>query len=173
MTSTNRASSPPPISSPILQPQNRFKSAYANIIQKVTHKPAVDDTTNNKNSFSINNPNLVRGGLIGVAVSALLSWNSGKYSRLGIFRKRWQFVRTFIMVNRKPNLPRLFTNYYIPALDTVVKNFMCYSGEAGIGKSSHFQYMAYTQSGIRPAMYIAFKASGKDATFYEDIAEQV
>lgn len=126
MTTTNKVGQPTTVSIFPLQQQNRFKSAYANIIQKVTHKPAQDDS--HKNNFSINNPNLVRGGMIGIAVSALLSWNSGKYSRLGIFRKRWQFIRTFIMVNRKPNMPALFTNYYVPTLDTVVKNFMCYSG---------------------------------------------
>jgi hypothetical protein len=30
--------------------------------------------------------------------------------------------------------------------------------------------LAYTQSGIRPALYLSFKASGKDATFEEDMA---
>lgn len=74
------------------------------------------------------------------------------------------------MVNRKPNIPVIITHYFQPNLDTVVKNFMCYSGEAGIGKSTHFMNVAYTQSGIRPALYVSFKASGKDATFYEDIA---
>lgn len=115
---------------------------------------------------------MIRGGVIGLVLSALLSWNAGKYSRLGIFRKRWRFIRHFIMVNQKPNIPVLVTHYYQPYLDTVVKNFMCYSGEAGIGKSTHFMNLAYTQSGIRPALYLAFKASGKDATFYEDLAEQ-
>lgn len=69
------------------------------------------------------------------------------------------------MVNRKPSFSQVFTSYYTPPLDTVVKNFMCYSGQAGIGKSSHFMNLAYTQSGIRPALYLSFKSSGKDATF--------
>lgn len=71
---------------------------------------------------------MIRGGLIGVVVSALISWNAGKYSRLGILRKRWKFTRNFIIVNRKPKNPQIFTNYYVPPLDAVVKNFMCYSG---------------------------------------------
>jgi hypothetical protein len=62
-------------------------------------------------------------------------------------------------------MPQIFTNYYSPPLNAVVKNFMCFAGEAGIGKSTHFMYLAYTQSGIRPALYLSFKASGKDATF--------
>lgn len=82
----------------------------------------------NSTSFNISNPNMIRGGLIGVAISALISWNAGKYSRLGIIRKRWQFIRSFIMVNRKPEMSQVFTNYYSPPLDSVVKNFMCYSG---------------------------------------------
>lgn len=67
----------------------------------------------------------------------------------------------------------IVTNYYTPVLDTVMNNFFCFSGEAGIGKSYHFQNMSYTQSGIRPALYVAFKSSGRDATFEEDLAEQL
>ena len=67
----------------------------------------------------------------------------------------------------------LFTNYYTPNLSTVMNNFICFSGEAGIGKSYHFQDMAYKNSGVRPAIYIAFKAAGKDTTFEEDLASQV
>ena len=142
------------------------------MVSKVKDAEDQNKPDDNKNSFKLNNPNMIRGGLIGVAVSAILSWNAGKYSRLGIFRKRWKFIRNFIMVNRKPSIPQIFTHYYTPALDTVVKNFMCYSGEAGIGKSTHFMNLAYNQSGIRPALYLSFKASGRDATFEEDIAEQ-
>jgi len=76
------------------------------------------------------------------------------------------------MVNKKPNVPIMVTNYHTPILNTVVKNFMCYSGEAGVGKSTHFKNLAFTQSGIRPALYLSFKAAGKDATFFEDIADQ-
>lgn len=75
------------------------------------------------------------------------------------------------MTNRKPSFPQVFTNYYSPNLETGAKNFMCYSGEAGIGKSTHFMNLAYTQSGNRPALYLSFKFTGKDAgTFEEDIA---
>lgn len=143
------------------------------MVSKVKDSEEQIKTEDNNNGFKLNNPNMIRGGLIGVAVSAILSWNAGRYSRLGIFRKRWKFIRNFIMVNRKPEIPQLFTNYYTPCLDTVVKNFMCYAGEAGIGKSTHFMNLAYQQSGIRPALYLSFKASGRDATFEEDIAEQM
>jgi predicted ATP-dependent serine protease len=48
---------------------------------------------------------------------------------------------------------------------------MCYSGEAGIGKSTHFMNLAYTESKIRPALYFSFKFTGKDNnSFEEDIA---
>ena len=56
----------------------------------------------------------------------------------------------------------MLTDYYAPNLDTVAKNFMCYSGEAGIGKSTHFTNLAYSQSSRRPALYLSFKFSGKD-----------
>lgn len=105
---------------------------------------------------------MIKGALIGTAITALIRWNMGKYSRLGIFRKRWALVRHIIKTNTKPNTPAVFTNYYSPNLDTAAKNFMCYSGEAGIGKSSHFINLAYTQSGARPALYLSFKFTGKD-----------
>lgn len=107
---------------------------------------------------------MIRGGLIGVAISALISWNSGRYNRVGSAIRRLNFIRNFIKVNKKPLMP-LLTNYYTPNLSVVVNNFICYSGEPGIGKSYHFQNMAYTQSGVRPSIYLAFKASGKDTTF--------
>jgi hypothetical protein len=71
---------------------------------------------------------MIKGGLIGMVVSALISWNTGKYTRLGSFRKKWSFVRKFIMSNPKPTIPTLLTFYHQPNIDTVVKNFMCYSG---------------------------------------------
>jgi hypothetical protein len=115
---------------------------------------------------------MIRGGLIGVAISALVSWNGGRYSRVGAALKRWKFTRNFILVKRKPDMP-ITTNYFVPAVDSVMNNFMCFSGEAGIGKSYHFQQMSYEQSGVRPSIYLSFKASGRDATFEEDIAEQL
>ena len=115
---------------------------------------------------------MIRVGLIGAAVSGFLRWNAGRYSRVGSAFRRWRFVRNFILTNQKP-VTTVFTNYYTPNLDVVVNNFICYSGDAGIGKSSHFQNMAYQNSGIRPALYIAFKASGKNNTFEEDLADQV
>lgn len=108
---------------------------------------------------------MIKGGMVGLVVSALISWNAGKYNRLGMFLKRWRFIRNFVMINRKPEMLQSFTNYYVPPLNAVVKNLVCFSGEAGIGKSSHFVHLAYNQSGIRPSLYISFKASGKDATF--------
>lgn len=66
--------------------------------------------------------------MIGLIISTLISWNAGKYNRLGVFMKRWKFIRNFIVVNRKPELTQVFTNYYVPPLNSVVKNFMCYSG---------------------------------------------
>lgn len=108
------------------------KDAYTKIVTKIKdadeYPNAPGSKGNEKTNFNISNPNMIRGGLIGVAVSALISWNAGKYSRIGILRKRWKFIRNFIMVNRKPEMPQVFTNYYSPPLDTVVKNFMCYSG---------------------------------------------
>ena len=114
---------------------------------------------------------MLRGGLIGVAISGFISWNTGRYSRIGSAFRRMRFTRNFILTNQKPIMP-ICTNYYTPNLSTVVNNFICYSGEAGIGKSYHFQNMAYENSGVRPAVYLAFKASGKDASFEEDLAEQ-
>lgn len=115
---------------------------------------------------------MIRGGLIGIAISAMVTYNSGRYSRIGAAFRRIKFVRNFIKVNKKPLMP-LLTNYYTPNLSTVVNNFICYSGEPGIGKSYHFQDMSYTQSGVRPSIYLAFKAAGKDTSFLEDLAEQV
>lgn len=114
---------------------------------------------------------MIRGGLIGVFISGLLSWNMGRHSRIGSAFRRMRFTRNFILANQKPTMT-LFTNYYTPNLSTVVNNFICYSGEAGIGKSYHFQNMAYSNSGVRPAIYLAFKASGNGVTFEEDLAEQ-
>ena len=124
---------------------------------------------NQSERFQLTNQNMIRGGLIGVAISAFMSWNGGKYSRVSAAFKRWKFTRNFILINPKP-LMKLSTNYYTPVLDTVVNNFICFSGEPGIGKSYHFQNMSYQQSGVRPALYLSFKASGRDVTFEEDIA---
>ena len=121
---------------------------------------------------SNNNFALLRGGLIGVAISAFVSWNAGRYSRVGSALKRWKFARNFILIKQKPLMP-ITTNYYVPVLDTVMNNFFCFSGEAGIGKSYHFQNIAYIQSENRPALYLAFKSSGKNDNFDDDLAEQL
>lgn len=105
-------------------------------------------------------------------VSALVRWNYGRYSRLGSFFRRMKFIRNFILINKKPLMP-IATNYYIPVLDTVMNNFFCFSGEAGIGKSYHFLNLSYAQSGVRPAIYLAFKSSGISESFKEDLAEQI
>lgn len=47
---------------------------------------------------------------------------------------------------------------------------MCFSGESGIGKSFHFENIAYLESLVRPSLYLSFKASGKGPTFEEDLA---
>lgn len=93
-------------------------------------------------TLGINNTSMIRGGLIGVAISALVSWNTGRYSRIGSAFRRWRFTRNFILAKQKPVIS-LFTNYYTPKLNSVMNNFICYSGEAGIGKSYHFQNMVY------------------------------
>ena len=61
----------------------------------------------------------------------------------------------------------------MPNLENPMNNFSCFSGEAGIGKSSHFQKLAYMNSGVRPVLYLSFKSSGKEGTFQEDLALQV
>lgn len=82
----------------------------------------------------------VKGALIGSAITAFISWNSGRYSRIGTFLKRWRFIRFF--VSPKQHFGSfLITNYHRPLLNTVANNFYCYSGEPGIGKSYHFQLL--------------------------------
>lgn len=83
----------------------------------------------------------IKGALIGATITAFISWNSGRYSRVGQAIKRFKFVRNFINYKKLNCLP-ILTNYYEPQLNTVANNFFCYSGEPGIGKSYHFRYIA-------------------------------
>jgi hypothetical protein len=94
----------------------------------------------------------------------LIGFNAGKYSRLGAVRKRLRFIRRFISAKHQLPLP-LYTNYFYPNHKTVSMNFKCFSGEAGIGKSYHFQNMVYLESLVRPALYLSFKATGQGTTF--------
>jgi hypothetical protein len=52
----------------------------------------------------------IRGGLIGAAITAFLSWNTGKYNRIGLAIKRAKFIRSFIAMKKTQGLP-LMTNY--------------------------------------------------------------
>ena len=78
-------------------------------------------------NFKNNGTYLLRGALIGAAVSAFLSWNGGRYNRIGAAIKRSKFIRNFILTKEKP-LMAIATNYYTPVLDTVMNNFFCFSG---------------------------------------------
>ena len=87
--------------------------------------------------IALSESSIIRGGLVGAILTAAIGFNAGKYSRLGAIRKRSRFLRSFITINRKPEIIA-FSNYFYPNLKTVTKNFMCFSGESGIGKSYHF-----------------------------------
>ena len=65
-------------------------------MSKLKHQDQSND------ELHLSNKHIIGGGLIGIAFSALVRWNMGKYSRLGIYRKRWVLARNFIMINRKP-----------------------------------------------------------------------
>jgi hypothetical protein len=52
----------------------------------------------------------IRGGLIGVAITAFLSWNTGKYNKIGIALRRLKFMRRFISLKKHHGLP-IMTNY--------------------------------------------------------------
>lgn len=106
----------------------------------------------------------VKGALIGAVITAFISWNTGRYSRIGTFLKRWRFMRSFVRVKEKP-LSFPITNYHHPLLDTVANNFYCYSGEPGIGKSIHFQDLISQESIKRPALYVSFKSMGRENNF--------
>jgi len=114
----------------------------------------------------------IRGGLIGIAITAFLSWNTGKYNKIRNAIRRTKFVRNFFSIKKIYGLP-MMTSYDEPQLNSVASNFFCYSGEPGIGKSYHFQHLVAKESVMRPAMYISFKTVGKDINFDNDIAEQI
>lgn len=114
----------------------------------------------------------VKGALIGSAITAFISWNSGRYSRIGTFIKRWRFIRFF--VSPKQHFGSfLLTNYHRPLLNTVANNFYCYSGEPGIGKSYHFQLLVSKESTVRPSLYVSFKSLGREVNFSNDISDQL
>lgn len=156
------------LSSKVQDLTSKIHKTYNKIITKIKHEDDQDG------QYKISNKHIIGGGLLGIVLSAFIRWNMGKYSRLGIYRKRWGLARNFIMINKRLPFEKILTNYYAPNLDMVAKNFMCYSGEAGIGKSTHFMNLAYSQSIRRPSLYLSFKFSGKDHnTFEQDIAQQV
>lgn len=45
----------------------------------------------------------VKGALIGAAITTFISWNSGRYNRLGLLLKRWKLVRYFVSPKPSPN----------------------------------------------------------------------
>lgn len=114
----------------------------------------------------------VKGALIGAVITAFISWNTGRYSRIGTFIKRWRFLRFFAGEKDRPHSFPI-TNYHHPLLDTVANNFYCYSGEPGIGKSFHFQLMMAKESTARPSLYVSFKTIGRENNFERDISEQL
>ena len=81
---------------------------------------------------------MILGGLIGVVITAFLSWNTGRCNKIGLALKRASFVRHFIALKKISGLS-IMTRYDEPQLNSVASNFFCYSGEPGIGKSYHFQ----------------------------------
>lgn len=111
----------------------------------------------------------IRGGLIGAAITMFLSWNTGKYNKIGIAIRRAKFVRSFIGIKNISGLP-MMTHYDEPQLNAVASNFFCYSGEPGIGKSYHFLNLVAKESLIRPTLYLSFKTVGKDTNFENDVA---
>lgn len=52
----------------------------------------------------------IRGGLIGVAITAFLSWNTGKYNKIGIAMRRLKFIRYFITPKKISGL-QIMTQY--------------------------------------------------------------
>lgn len=107
---------------------------------------------------------VLRGGLIGAAITMFVSWNTGKYNKIGIALRRARFVRYFIGIKNISGLP-MMTHYDKPQLNSVVSNFFCYSGEPGIGKSYHFLNLAANESLVRPTLYLSFKTVGKNTNF--------
>ena len=97
-----------------------------------------------ENDFFARPEFLLRGGLIGATMAAFISWNTGKISKIGIFYRKWKLTRNFILP--KPKLEYHFeeklTKYYKHKCDKPMNNIICFSGESGIGKSSHFQSMS-------------------------------
>jgi len=69
----------------------------------------------------------IKGALIGATITAFISWNSGRYSRIGQAIKRFKFSRSFINYKNFKCLS-ILTNYNEPQLNTVANNFFCYSG---------------------------------------------
>lgn len=106
----------------------------------------------------------IRGGLIGVAITMFLSWNTGKYNKIGIAIRRAKFIRYFISIKQLTGLP-IISHYDEPQLNSVASNFFCYSGEPGIGKSYHFQNLVAKESLNRPTLFLSFKTVGKDTNF--------
>lgn len=64
---------------------------------------------------------------MGIAITAFLSWNSGKHNKIGMAIRRARFVRYFITLKNISGLP-IMTHYDEPQLNSVASNFFCYSG---------------------------------------------
>jgi hypothetical protein len=52
----------------------------------------------------------IKGALIGATITAFISWNSGRYSKIGQAIKRFRFIRNFINYKKLKCLP-ILTNY--------------------------------------------------------------
>lgn len=39
-----------------------------------------------------------RGGLIGAAITAFASWNTGRYNRIGHYIRRWKLIRHLVSI---------------------------------------------------------------------------
>lgn len=103
---------------------------------------------------------IVRGGIIGAMVTAVLSWNNNRHGKIGRFLKRWHFIRHFVASKTYFGYCPI-TNYHHSHLDIAANNFYCYSGAPGIGKSRHFQALVSKESLKRPTLYISFKGVGR------------
>jgi hypothetical protein len=52
----------------------------------------------------------IKGALIGATITAFISWNSGRYSKIGQAIKRFKFTRNFINY-KKFNCLQILTKY--------------------------------------------------------------
>ena len=119
-----------------MQEQPKLQQQTPNELDK-----QISNVTTQANSVLSNPEYLLRGGIIGACVTAFISWNSRKVSKIGVFYRKWKLTRTFIIPKQAPTHPP-FTSYFLPPMDRAMNNFLCYSGEPGIGKSYHSRNVA-------------------------------